>query len=253
MDAPLPPPPPPGAPLPPAPMDAALPAPAPLAAPLPPPPLPEPAPPVVDVSVVAPLDAPLPPPAPVDAPPAELSMVAAGNWDAAQGPAPAGQPQLWSLPADVPLQPAPGAPVLPPPAPAPAVVAAPAPADPLAPLAGVAVPGEAYDVANQAISGELPLPEGMPHLVSPQNLPPGTTVDPALVPNESPNVTYLKEIWHAIQTQEITGSDALLALTQRPLSTPDPGGVPPHTPLPAGAAPVAPAPAPAPAPVLPPA
>ena len=46
--------------------------------------------------------------------------------------------------------------------------------------------------------------------------------------SSSPNVTYLKEIWHAIQTQDITGKDALLALTQRPLTTPDtPGGPPP--------------------------
>ena len=33
--------------------------------------------------------------------------------------------------------------------------------------------------------------------------------------DDSPNVTYLKEIWHAIQTQDISGKDALLALTQR--------------------------------------
>ncbi len=120
-------------------------------------------------------------------------------------------------------------------------------------------------MANQAITGDLPLPEAVPHLVSPENLPPGTTVDPALVGNESPNVTYLKEIWHAIQTQDITGRDALLALTQRPLSTPDtPGGPPPSLPVPNGVDPLAaplPAPAPlpaaaplaAPAPVLPPA
>ncbi|MGZ8801341.1 MAG: transglycosylase family protein, partial [Mycobacterium sp.] len=172
-------------------------------------------------------------------------VAAAGTWDIAQGPAPAGQPQSWSL-HDVPLQPAPGAPALPP---------APAPVDPIAPLADVTVPAPAYDMANQAITGDLPLPEATPHLVGPDNLPPGTTVDPALVSNESPNVTYLKEIWHAIQTQEITGSDALLALAQRPLTTPDaPGGPPPNMPVPVGVDPAAsPALVPAPAPVLPPA
>ena len=74
------------------------------------------------------------------------------------------------------------------------------------------------------------LPAEVPHLVSPENLPPGATMDPGAVPTQSANVGYLKELWHAIQTQDITGKDALLALTQRPLSTPDPenlnGGAP---------------------------
>ncbi|PEG43768.1 transglycosylase [Mycolicibacterium duvalii] len=175
------------------------------------------------------------------APPADPNVVTIADWDSVQGPAPVGQPQLWSVQSgDVPLQPAPGAPALPPP---PAPQAAPAPADPLAPLAAVDVPAAAFDVANQAITGDIPLPEGVPHLASPENLPPGTTIDPAQVAGESANVTYLREIWHAIQTQEISGRDALLALTQRPLTTPEPGGVPPNPP-----APVAP-----PAPVLPPA
>ncbi|ORA53034.1 transglycosylase [Mycolicibacterium chubuense] len=252
MDAPLPPPP--GDPLPPAPapVDAA-----PLDAPLPAPaPLPDAAPPVVDVANIAPADA----PPPVDAPPPAEPVVAAADWDPAQGPAPVDQPQVWALhPGDLPQQPAPADPAVPlPPAPAPApnAVAAPAP-DPLAPLAAAAaVPGPAYDIANQAVSGDLPLPDGVPHLVSPQNLPPGTTVDPSQVTDASPNVTYLKDIWHAIQTQEISGKDALLALTQRPLTSgpaaldpvapPAPGApVPPDAPLPV--------PAPAPAPVLPPA
>ena len=100
----------------------------------------------------------------------------------------------------------------------------------------------------------LPVPpDGIPHLASPDNLPPGTTVDPSKVPGSSgPNVTYLKEIWHAIQTQDITGKDALLALTQRPLTTPDtPGGPAPSLPV-APADPAAPPPPDAP-PVLPPA
>jgi len=248
LAAPLPPaplPPPAPEPLPPAPipMDAPLPAPVPLDAPLP---APDPAPPIVEASAVAPLGAPLPPPVPADAPPVQSMVIAAAanwnaapNWDAPQGPAPVDQQQLWALHNDVPLQPAPGDPALPPlppppaPAPAPDVVAAPAPVDPFAPL-----------------------PDGMPHLASPESLPPGTTIDPALIPNESPNVTYLKEIWHAIQTQDISGSDALLALTQRPLTTPDsPGGPAPLLPVPAGVDPAAAPPAPldAPAPVLPPA
>ncbi|ORB31674.1 hypothetical protein BST38_02615, partial [Mycolicibacterium parafortuitum] len=191
----------------------------------------------------------------------QSAVIAAANWDVAPAPAP-GEPQMWSLGLDAaPLQPAPVAPPLPPvapepvPAPAPAAVAAPA-ADPLA----------------------APAPAEVPHLASPDNLPPGTAPLPQ-GPKQGPNVTYLKEIWHAIQTQEISGSDALLALTQRPLTandtrTPIPvGAMPPAgAPVPDAAVPGAPAPlaappapadaaaaplpapgAPAPAPVLPPA
>ena len=67
----------------------------------------------------------------------------------------------------------------------------------------------------------FPVPAEVPHLSSPDNPNPGTTTDRAAVTDESPNVSYLKEIWHAIQTQDVTGKDALLALTQRPLTTPD--------------------------------
>ncbi|UXA17352.1 transglycosylase family protein [Mycobacterium sp. SMC-4] len=252
LDAPLPPPPAPD--MAPAPIDPFAPPPAaPLDAPLPPPPAPDMAP--------APIDPFAPPPAaPLDAPlpPVEPDVVTIADWDT-QSPAPADQPQLWSVQAgqvgNVPLQPAPANPALPPlpPAPAPApAVAAPAPTDPLAPLSAVEVPAAAYDLANQAVTGNVTLPEGVPHLASPDNLPPGTTIDRAQVPGDSANVTYLREIWHAIQTQEISGRDALLALTQRPLTTPDPGGLPPNPPAPV--VPPAGAPAPVlPAPVLPPA
>ncbi len=216
LAAPAPPPPPPVEPLappPPAPAPAvdALAAPVPEAPPAPAPaPQAPPAPEQFDA-----LSAPVPeaPPAPIDplapsapeAPPVDARSVA--NWDVAPNvPVPGEQPELWSLPVDAALQPAPQMPSAPP---------APA-ADPLATDGGV------------------------PHLASPANLPPGTTVDRAQAGAESPNVSYLKEIWHAIQTQDITGKDALLALTQRPLTTPDaPGGQAPN--LPAAPAPVDPA------------
>jgi len=239
------------APLPPAP--EALP-PAPEAAPAPealPPapmpmdgPLPAPAAPIADPALLISVDAPLP--VPVDAPPVD-EVVTAASWHA-----------------DVPLQPMPGDPARPvlasdsaaapasdvAAAPASDVLAASAPVEPLAPLAGVNLPGPAADVANQALAEEA----GTPHLASPENLPPGTTVDPIVAGNSTPNRTYLKEIWHAIQTQDVSGRDALLALSQRPLSTPDTrGGPSPSLPVPVEADPAAPLiPAPAPAPVLPP-
>ncbi|MFI5510194.1 transglycosylase family protein [Mycobacterium sp. NPDC051804] len=274
LAAPVPPPPPPAAPLPPPPppvdalaapvpppppVDPIAPPPPPidaLAAPVPPPPtdpmaplppapidaLAAPVPPAPPADPMAP-----PPPAPIDAlaapvPPAPADVVQpVANWDVAEGIVPGDQPQVWALHADAPLQPAPPVP----PAPAP---------DPLAP---VSLPQPAMDAANQAVSGELPVPAEVPHLSSPENLNPGTTTDRGAVTTDSPNVSYLKEIWHAIQTQDVTGKDALLALTQRPLTTPDratgqapnlPGQVPPD---PALAPPPPPAPG-LPAPAAPP-
>jgi resuscitation-promoting factor RpfA len=199
-------------------------------------PAPAPAPPVTDPALVVPLEAPQP--APGDAPAVDM-IVSTANWHA-----------------DVPLQPVPGDPALPPvPAPASEVVAAPAPDDPLAPVAGVSVPAPATGLANPGTAGDVPPPAGTPHLASPENLPPGTTVDPSAVGNSSPNVSYLNDIWHAIQTQDVSGKGALLALTQRPLTTPDtPGGQSPTLPAPAAVDPAAPsAPLPAPVPLLPPA
>ncbi|HKV20664.1 MAG TPA: transglycosylase, partial [Mycobacterium sp.] len=238
LAAPLPPelPPPPA----PAPEPVAFEAPAPE---LPPPPAPE----AVDVVAVDPsamptqpvlLDTPHPDAEPVQAVTASLQQPAP-DWDVAE--APADGPQQWSLhTTPMPLEPAPVVP----PGPAPAAAPAPGP-DPLAVVNSVDVPQPAFDAANQAVSGEMPaVPAEIPHLASPENLPTGTTLDQvAATGGDSPNVTYLKDLWHAIQTQDITGKDALLALTQRPLTTPagpenlNAPGVPPG---PAGDVPPAP-------------
>lgn len=83
-------------------------------------------------------------------------------------------------------------------------------------------------------------PAGVPHLSSPENLPPGTTE----TPNPQTRLGYLRDLWHSMQTQEVSGSDALLLLTQRPMTaTP---GMQPTPPAPAAPAPAAPEPAPAP-------
>ncbi|MDT5065502.1 MAG: resuscitation-promoting factor RpfA [Mycobacterium sp.] len=231
-----------------APLDAPLP-PAPPAPELPPPPpeaavpldapLPASAPQAIDVGAITPLDAPLPIDAP--APDAPAPVVEAANWDVVDGgPAPVDQPQAWALHAgDAPLDP-----VLPvvPPAPAP---------DPLAPLNAVNIPAPAFDAANQAVSGQLPTPpDGMPHLPSPDAPPPGSTMDPdAAGPGDTPNVSYLKDLWQAVQSHDISGKEALMmGLAQRGMNTPYPDQGPgPNVPV----SPGDPA-APAPAPLLPP-
>jgi hypothetical protein len=249
-----------------APLDAPMP-PAPPAPDLPPPPpadiapldapLPADAPMPVDTAAITPLDAQLPAPD-APAPDAPAPVVEAANWDVVDGgPAPVDQPQAWALhTGDVPLDP-----VLPvvPPAPAPAPEAAPAP-DPLAPLNAVNVPAPAFDAANQAISGELPTPpNGIPHLASPDAPPPGSTMDPDQAgPGDTPNVSYLKDLWQAVQSHDISGKEALMmGLAQRGMNTPYPDQAPgPNVPVtpgdPAAVAPVNPALPAAPAPLLPP-
>ncbi|CAJ1582729.1 dopamine receptor D4 [[Mycobacterium] wendilense] len=103
----------------------------------------------------------------------------------------------------------------------------------LAPVAGAdpAAPEPRPDVAAEASVGT-------PHLASPENLPPGATSTP---PPEGRGLGYLRDLWHAVQTQEVSGADALLLLTQRPMN---PDAYSPRG-LPAGPQP-APPPAPAP-------
>ncbi len=102
----------------------------------------------------------------------------------------------------------------------------------LAPTAS-ADPAPPAPAPNPAVidSSESPVPAApaaastaVPHLVSPQNLPPGASVDPVIP--EGRNLGYLRDLWHAVQTQEVSGGDALLLLTQRPMdanATPPPG------------------------------
>ena len=96
----------------------------------------------------------------------------------------------------------------------------PVPADPAVP----APPPQ--DTTVQAAAADLPTPQdGVPHLSSPQNLPPGTS-DTPVDQGQPRSLGYLRDLWHAVQTQEVSGKDALLLLTQRPMSpnaTPPPG------------------------------
>jgi hypothetical protein len=257
----------PDAPPPPAPFD-------PMAAPLPeappppppvdaPPPPPADAPPVVDAGFVAPPDAPPPPPPPVDAPPPAPPVedaAAVANWDVQA--APADQPQLWALhagQADVATQFDPVLPPVPPPPPPPAPPA-PAPPPPADPLNAVNIPAPAFDAANQVASGQIPTPpDGTPHLASPDALPPGSSMDPAVKGSDSANVSYLKDLWQAVQNHDISGKEALImGLAQRNMNTPIPEQAPgpnvpvtPDAPVDPALAPPPPPPAPAPAPAPP--
>ncbi len=106
---------------------------------------------------------------------------------------------------------------VPPPPPAPVVDGAPAPAC-------------AACTGGTCAAG----PEGVPHLASPDALPPGSTMDPSVMAGgESPNVSYLRDLWHAVQNQELSGKEALLlGISQRNLNTPIPAQAPgPNVPV----------------------
>jgi hypothetical protein len=131
------------------------------------------------------------------------------------------------------------------------------PAPPPAPFVVVPAPGPppGPDAIVQAASPDAPLlpPDGVPHLASPDALPPGSTMDPQVM--DSPNVSYLKDLWQAVQNHEISGKEALImGAAQRGMNTPIPGQAPgPNVPITPGDPPLAPPPPPAPpvSPLLP--
>lgn len=254
----------------PAPAPQDLPAPAPEGAPAPenaPAPAPE------NVPAPAPENAPVPAPAPENAPaPApENAPVPADAVPAPQGPPAAPAPQDPATPATpqpeiiaisdtipdpgpdqgvaavvkagltIPAPLAPADPAVPPVVP---TTAAPAPAAPAAAPVAAATPAPAAPAADGTVVAAA-APDGVPHLPSPQSPPPGTSTDPGQQGN--PNVSYLKELWHALKNEEIDRNDLILALAQRSFTGPIPPGSTtaggPVTDLAAG-----PAPAPADAP-----
>jgi hypothetical protein len=82
-------------------------------------------------------------------------------------------------------------------------------------------------------------------------------MDPSVKGNEDPNVSYLKDLWQAVQNKEISGKEALImGLAQRGMNTPYPQqAAGPNVPRsgPDAAVPGAPAPLMPPAPMMPPA
>ena len=143
-----------------------------------------------------------------------------------------------------PLQSEPVMPVASPAAPVEPAPAGPAPvAAATDPVIGTPAPPPAPDgpVQPVAVDPAAP-PKPVPQLSSPENLPPGTTDTP--LDSQGNGVSYLRDIWHAYQTQEVDGKGALLLLTQRPMNAdavPPPGmyanPTPPTAPLPLDAPP----------------
>src|SRR5690349_17523226 len=133
------------------------------------------------------------------------------------------------VPLPPPAPPAVVAPVLPGPVSAsppaqPVVAPAPVGPAPLVPAAAPAQPGTPASPAAVPVAADAAPPAEVPHLASPENLPPGTSMTPAQ--SSGGSGSYLRELWHAVQTQEVSGKDALLLLTQRPMNanaTPPPG------------------------------
>jgi hypothetical protein len=67
----------------------------------------------------------------------------------------------------------------------------------------------------------------MSHLASPDAPPPGSTMDPDAAGRDSPNVSYLKDLWQAVQNHDISGKQALLmGVAQRGMNTPYPDQAP---------------------------
>jgi hypothetical protein len=125
------------------------------------------------------------------------------------------------------------------------IASATASADPLPP----APPPPPVESTTVQAAGDAPAPtpaDGVPHLASPDALPPGSTMEPQ--DNDSPNVSYLKDLWQAVQSHEISGKEALvMGIAQRGMNTPYPDQAPgPNVPSsPADPALVPPPPAPA--------
>ncbi|MCV7135331.1 hypothetical protein H7J06_20345, partial [Mycobacterium hodleri] len=97
-----------------------------------------------------------------------------------------------------------------------------------APVVDPAAPAPLAAPAAPAADPSVLPPNGIPHLASPDAPPPGATMDPnAAGPMDSPNTSYLKDLWQAVQNHEISGKEALIVgLSQRGMNTPIPAQAP---------------------------
>jgi hypothetical protein len=108
------------------------------------------------------------------------------------------------------------------------------PAEPSSPAA-VEAPSApaAVEVPSSPTAVEVPsspaaveaAPAGMPHLPSPDNLPPGTTQTAP----ERRTLGYLRDIWNSVRTEDVTMSDMLFLIAQRPMTAEPPAAPSPVT------------------------
>ncbi|CAN1554653.1 hypothetical protein MCEMIE22_02352 [Mycobacteriaceae bacterium] len=68
-------------------------------------------------------------------------------------------------------------------------------------------------------------PAATPHLPSPENLPPGTTQTAP----ERRTLGYLRDIWNSVRTEDVTMSDMLFLIAQRPMTAAPPAAPSPVT------------------------
>jgi hypothetical protein len=111
------------------------------------------------------------------------------------------------------------------------------PIDPAGPSSPAAVEAPSSPAAVEAPSSpaavEAPpspaaveaAPAAVPHLPSPENLPPGTTQTAP----EQRTLGYLRDIWNTVRTEDVTMSDMLLLIAQRPMNAAPPAAPSPVT------------------------
>ena len=99
------------------------------------------------------------------------------------------------------------------------------PAEPSSPAAVEAPPSPAAVEVPSSPAAVEAAPAAMPHLPSPENLPPGTTQTAP----ERRTLGYLRDIWNSVRTEDVTMSDMLFLIAQRPMTAAPPAAPSPVT------------------------
>jgi hypothetical protein len=99
------------------------------------------------------------------------------------------------------------------------------PAEPSSPAAVEAPSSPAVVEVPSSPAAVEAAPAGMPHLPSPDNLPPGTTQTAP----ERRTLGYLRDIWNSVRTEDVTMSDMLFLIAQRPMTAAPPAAPSPVT------------------------
>lgn len=102
------------------------------------------------------------------------------------------------------------------------------PIDPAEPSSPAAVEAPSSPAAVEAPPPPAAIeaaPAVTPHLPSPDNLPPGTTQTAP----ERRTLGYLRDIWNSVRTEDVTMSDMLFLIAQRPMTAAPPAAPPPVT------------------------